>query len=710
MAGKLCLLCCGNFRPEVEAAVAAERWTDVAVAAFPSRCGHPAVSWEELRPLVADGSTQVMILGRACLEGLGSAPAGWPPVRLVEQVECFHLVAGSALVDDAIARDAYVITPGWLADWRGKLREMGFDEGNAAEFFGESARELLLLDTGTVADAPRQLDEMASAVGLPASRLPIGIDFVRQRIGRLVAEWRASEEHAEAVKNDRLHARQLADHKTAMDFLGRLPLLKDEGEAIAAVGEMFHLLFAPQEFRYVRFEGGCAQCNDAVPAELADQIRALTGDWAWNSAETGFLLRIARAGETLGVVFVDRFAFPEYRGQYLDLALSIAGVAGLAIDNARLFTTLDSERTRLDTILRTASDGIHIVDGNGSLIDANDAFLGMLGYDRTAVGRLHVGDWEVGRPREEFRQRNDALLDSKGAAIFETRYRRRDGEIIDVEINARGIEVEGRRLIYGASRDITERKRAIDEIHKLNSELELRVKERTAQLEAAIKELEEFSYSMSHDMRTPLRALDGFSTILLEEHGAAFDDEGRRLLLVLRDNARRIGRQVDDILEFLGISRKRMKCRSVDVARQASEIFAELQAAQPMRKFHLQVAPLPPAWGDTEMLRVVWQNLLSNAAKFSPAEGTTRIEIAGAAGEAENSYTVTDHGVGFDMRFADKLFRVFERVHPTGQYEGSAIGLAMVKRIVERHGGRVWAEGGVGTGAAFHFTLPRQKT
>ncbi len=265
----------------------------------------------------------------------------------------------------------------------------------------------------------------------------------------------------------------------------------------------------------------------------------------------------------------------------------------------------------------------------------------------------------------------------------------------------------GRRA---SNRDVTERIAAEAAVRQLNADLEQRVAQRTAQLEAMNKELEEFSYSMSHDMRTPLRALDGYSKILLEEHGAALNDEGRRLLHVLRDNAKRMGRLVDDILHFLNIGRKPLESESVDIAMLVPEVFAELRNASPARRLHLEVRKLPPASGDRRMIREIVFNLLSNAIKFSTADAEAEIEVGGESKGAENWYYVKDHGVGFDMRYADKLFRVFERVHPTGQYEGSGVGLAVVKRIVERHGGRVWAEGAIGKGATFHFALPNRKS
>jgi signal transduction histidine kinase len=250
--------------------------------------------------------------------------------------------------------------------------------------------------------------------------------------------------------------------------------------------------------------------------------------------------------------------------------------------------------------------------------------------------------------------------------------------------------------------EISEMARAVEQFQKDHKQLD----QRTAQLEATNRELDEFSYAMSHDMRIPLRALDGFSKILIEEHSASLDAEGKRLLKVLRHSAQRMARQIDDILRYLELGNREMRYASVDIARLASEIVAEFQFAAPRRRIQLRIGDIPPAWCDRSMIHLALLELLSNAVKFSPAEGNMEIEVGGATGDGMNRYYVKNRGVGFDMRFAQKLFRVFERVHPVGQYEGSGIGLAIVKRIVERHGGSVWAEGKEGEGATIYFTLP----
>jgi light-regulated signal transduction histidine kinase (bacteriophytochrome) len=233
-----------------------------------------------------------------------------------------------------------------------------------------------------------------------------------------------------------------------------------------------------------------------------------------------------------------------------------------------------------------------------------------------------------------------------------------------------------------------------------------KVEETKARLETLNKELETFSYSVSHDLRAPLRAIKGLSQAVLEDQSDRLDETGRRYLRLIRDNALRMETLIDDILEFSRLNRQSMRSSEVDLRGIASSVFAELYALERDRDIAFTVGQMPPAEGDEAMLRQVMVNLLSNAIKFTKFKEKATIEFGYEPGENGGSYFVKDNGAGFDPRYADRLFVVFQRLHPAEEYDGTGVGLAVVQRIIVRHGGRVWAEGEIGKGAVFHFTLP----
>jgi len=243
-----------------------------------------------------------------------------------------------------------------------------------------------------------------------------------------------------------------------------------------------------------------------------------------------------------------------------------------------------------------------------------------------------------------------------------------------------------------------------------SDELAARIEERTAQLKQANDELESFAYSVSHDLRAPLRAIDGFSRIVVEDYGDTLDAEGQRLLGIVRNNALRMQQLIEDILHFSRLGRTAMQDASIDMKAMVAEVWAEVlasvQAGAARRKIEFILGDLPPAHGDRAMVRQIWANLLGNAAKFTQKREQARIEVRGRREGALNVYEVEDNGAGFDPDYADKLFGIFQRLHSAQEYEGTGIGLALVERIVTRHGGRVWARGEIDRGACFGFTLP----
>ena len=275
-------------------------------------------------------------------------------------------------------------------------------------------------------------------------------------------------------------------------------------------------------------------------------------------------------------------------------------------------------------------------------------------------------------------------------------------------LNARRVVSESDQLpmILLAIEDVTEKKEAENVLRHLNDVLEQRVQERTAQLEVANQEMEAFCYSVSHDLRAPLRSIDGFAQELLQSYADRLDDRGRHYLLRVRSNSQRMADLIDDLLQLSRLSRVEMKRETVDLTALAASIVAELRQREPDREVTVVIEPGLTARGDAGLLRVVLENLLDNAWKFTSKKSQPTIEVGRAGHDDPPTFSVRDDGAGFDPAFAGKLFGAFQRLHHERDFPGTGIGLATVQRVVHRYGGTVWAEGAVGTGATFSFTLP----
>jgi PAS domain S-box-containing protein len=315
-------------------------------------------------------------------------------------------------------------------------------------------------------------------------------------------------------------------------------------------------------------------------------------------------------------------------------------------------------------------------------------------------------------PWPEDNQRDKELInraiETHNPGSYEQKFLRPDKSIGHYYSTFQGNYNEDGNLIsiVGTVLDITERKQAEEAIKILNIELEQRVIERTSQLEAANKELEAFSYSVSHDLRAPLRAVDGFSKFILEDYEDKLDSEGKRFLKLIRSNTQKMDQLITDLLALSRVARNELNLSGIDMTQMAISMFNEIAAPDIPDKISFKVEPLPEAYADPTYIRQVWANLIANAIKFSSKEKKPSIKIYGRTENGFNVYYVKDNGVGFNPEYAHKLFGVFQRLHKSDDFEGTGVGLAIVQRIIHRHGGKVWAESVEGKGATFYFSLP----
>jgi len=278
-------------------------------------------------------------------------------------------------------------------------------------------------------------------------------------------------------------------------------------------------------------------------------------------------------------------------------------------------------------------------------------------------------------------------------------------------VRAVPVHDEPGRLVtwFGTCTDIDDRKRAEEEMRELNTALERRVSERTAQLQSANKELEAFSYSVSHDLRAPLRSIDAFSQLVREDYHDKLDEQGKQYLDIVGESTRQMGRLIDDLLHLSRVTRSEMRHQPVDLSAMAKQMIAGLRQLEPQRKVEVVIDPDMRVVGDERLLRIAMENLVNNAWKFTSKRDHAQIEIGREIQAEEPVFYVRDNGAGFDMAYASKLFGAFQRLHSTREFPGHGVGLATVQRIIIRHGGRIWAKAAVNEGATFYFTLPREE-
>lgn len=406
-------------------------------------------------------------------------------------------------------------------------------------------------------------------------------------------------------------------------------------------------------------------------------------------------------------------------GVSLMVLLGTTIFSGLILMSARSLQRIDLERGRIADALRESEErfratfeqaavGIAHVAPDGRWLLVNQRFCAIVGYmpaellERTFQDITHPDDLQA--DVECVRQ---MLANELQSYSLEKRYIRKDGSCVWINLTVSLVrEPAGEpKYFIAVIEDITARRRAEEEVRRLNQLLEHRVIQRTAELEAANKELEGFSYSVSHDLRAPLRAIAGFSQILSQEYAAQLPNEAQHYLNLVQDSAKRMDKLINDLLAFSRLNRQALSRRPVDPADLVRQALEELRSEQEGRRLDIRIGELPECQADPSLLKQVFINLLSNALKFTRHRELAVIEIGCQAHQDTPVYFVRDNGVGFDMRYAHKLFAVFQRLHRAEDYEGTGVGLALVRRIINRHGGRVWAEAQVDQGATFYFTL-----
>lgn len=367
----------------------------------------------------------------------------------------------------------------------------------------------------------------------------------------------------------------------------------------------------------------------------------------------------------------------------------------------------DSERyNRL--LFEMSPIGLVLSRPDGSIVDINAAYARILGREVEEAKALNIAAITAPEYAEQDRQRHSSLAATGHYEPCEKEYFHKDGHRVPVRLQGVLFEKNDEPHVWSSVEDISEQKAARDAILKLNESLERRVAERTKQLTEANKELEAFSYSVSHDLRAPLRGIDGFSQVLLKRYAEKLDDTGRDYLGRMRRASQRMGELIDDLLNLSRVTRSPLRRQEVNLSLLATNLVQDLQRATPERRVSVKVQQDISVFGDPGLLRVVLDNLLGNAWKFTRHTAEARIEFGCQEKDGELVYFVRDNGAGYDSAYAKKLFQVFQRLHSDSEFEGTGIGLATVSRIIQRHHGAVHGEGETGSGATFYFTLPQR--
>ena len=650
-----------------------------------------------------------------------------------------QVLTGSGGMERFVGRDHAGIALGnWLAQHReGVARSRGLDGVERLFAFTPVAGSDWMVAAGIpAADIDRQVSDnrlLHSALGLlllgaAAALLSYLYRRIERPISRLLATTRAVAEGDTDVRAEASRVPEFAEVGRGFNLM--LDALQRQRRAIEeSRGQLESVLAAVEEVIYswsprdgtVHF---VSRAVERIYGVSVQDIHARPGRWIEavhdeDKPRVTAAMQALKAGGSYDLEY--RTVLPDGTENWvhdrarLILAAdgSIERVDGLAIDitaRRRAEQQVRESEARLSGFISTALDGIVMIDDTHRISLFNPSAERIFGW---TAGEL------LGKPLTELipvagRKDHDRLVDHFGATGQPAHRQvgpgrvlglRKNGENFPLDASISHMQLAGRSYYTAILRDRTEQEKNEQSIRALNEQLEKRVAERTADLERAMRQLESFSYSISHDLRAPLRAINGFSHILQETETARLSAEGKGLLDRIMKNAGRMGELIDDVLAYSRVTRAELRLTDVSMTGLAKDVATELREAHPAA--HVELGPLPPCRGDAAMLRQVWANLIDNALKFSSGRETPRVVIGFARAEAsgQDEYFVRDNGAGFDMQYAGQLFGVFQRMHGAQSFPGTGVGLSIVKQIIERHHGHIRAEATPGEGATFYFTI-----
>lgn len=384
-----------------------------------------------------------------------------------------------------------------------------------------------------------------------------------------------------------------------------------------------------------------------------------------------------------------------------------ASITAIVLEKFNAEEQLKASEKKYRSVIENVSEIVTLLDENATILYESQAIVQMLGFSeeelvgKNALALVHPDD--AGIVAEAFRE---ALIKTGHSSKIEFRFLNKSGGYTFLEAQAVDqLHNPAIKAIVVTSRDVTQRKQVEEEIKNLNQTLEIKVKERTAELQRINEELETFNYSISHDLQTPLRSIGGFAQILSSKYGDQLDDTGKEFLAFITDGAKNMGQMIQGLLHFAKLGRAPLKKTEIDMNFIVGTVLDEVRGAKLDSPPHFEIQPLRPAHGDYVLVKQVWSNLIENAVKYTAKQTEPRIQIGCFEQEGQTVYFVKDNGVGFDMTLSDNLFKVFRRLHKSDEFEGTGVGLANIHRIITKHGGRIWTEAKVDEGAAFYFTL-----